>query len=188
MFIANAGILKAGSLEKMEEASFDAVNAVNYKGFFLCTKAVTKWMKIQHKYNSKHFMDIVQINSKSGLEGSFRNFAYAGSKFGCIGLVQSFAVELLSHNIKVNAVCPGNYFEGSLWADPNKGLLVQYLKAGKVPGAKTIEDVKAYYLSRIPMGRGCVPRDVALAIKYLYEQQYETGQVLPVTGGQVMLH
>lgn len=187
LFIASAGILKAGALEDMDETTFDAVTAVNYKGFFLCTKAVTQWMKLQHKHNDGHFMDIVQINSRSGLVGSSRNFAYAGSKFGCIGLVQSFAIELLEHNIKVNAVCPGNYYDGPLWSDPKNGLFVQYLNAGKVPGAKTVDDVRAYYTSRVPMQRGCVPEDVATAIMYLREQQYETGQALPVTGGQEML-
>ena len=187
VLIANAGILIAGSLEELDEQSFDAVNAVNYKGFFLSTKAVAEWMKLQHEYNSEYFMDIIQMNSKSGLEGSSRNFAYAGSKFGCIGLVQSFAIELVDYNIKVNAVCPGNFFDGPLWSDPEKGLFVQYLNAGKVPGAKSVEDVKAHYASRVPMGRGCAPADVATAIMYLHEQQYETGQALPVTGGQVML-
>ena len=187
VLIANAGILIAGSLEDMDEQSFDAVNAVNYKGFFLSTKAVAEWMKLQHEYNSEHFMDIIQINSRSGLEGSSRNFAYAGSKFGCIGLVQSYALELVDHNIKVNAVCPGNYYDGPLWSDPEKGLFVQYLNAGKVPGAKSVEDVKSYYASRVPMGRGCEPTDVATAIMYLHEQRYETGQALPVAGGQVML-
>jgi sorbitol-6-phosphate 2-dehydrogenase len=38
------------------------------------------------------------------------------------------------------------------------------------------------------MGRGCSSHDVLKAILYLVEQQYETGQALPVTGGQVMLN
>ncbi|HTZ50024.1 MAG TPA: sorbitol-6-phosphate 2-dehydrogenase, partial [Spirochaetia bacterium] len=101
---------------------------------------------------------------------------------------QSFAMELVEHGIKVNSVCPGNYFEGPLWSDPEKGLFVQYLKAGKVPGAKTVEDVKRSYESRVPMGRGCQVPDVVRAILYLVEQEYETGQALPVTGGQVMIH
>ena len=90
----------------------------------------------QHGANADSRGDIIQINSKSGLEGSKCNFAYAGSKFGSIGLVQSFALELVEHGIKVNAVCPGNFLDGPLWSDPKTGLFVQYLKAKKVPGAK----------------------------------------------------
>ena len=96
-------------------------------------------------------------------------------------------MELVADNIKVNSICPGNFFEGPLWSDPERGLFVQYLNAGKVPGAETIEDVKAYYESRVPMGRGCQPEDIAKALFYLVEQKYETGQALPVTGGQIML-
>lgn len=187
MLVANAGVLKAGGIEELDEAAFDLVTTVNYKGFFLCVKAVTPIMRLQRRFHATHAMDIVQINSKSGLEGSNRNFAYAGGKFGGIGLVQSFALELVGDGIKVNAVCPGNYFDGPLWSDPEKGLFVQYLKAHKVAGAKTVADVKAFYTSKVPMGRGVTPADLARAIFYLREQQYETGQALPVTGGQVML-
>jgi sorbitol-6-phosphate 2-dehydrogenase len=84
-------------------------------------------------------------------------------------------------------VCPGNFFEGPLWSDPETGLFVQYLRTGKVPGAKSIADVKKFYESKVPMGRGARIEDVMRAILYLVEQEYETGQALPVTGGQVML-
>jgi NAD(P)-dependent dehydrogenase (short-subunit alcohol dehydrogenase family) len=188
LFVANAGVLKAGSLDEMDEAAFDLVTRVNYKAYFLGAKAVAPVMKLQHRFNPNHFMDIVQINSKSGLEGSNKNFAYAGSKFGSIGLTQSFALELVPFHIKVNAICPGNFFDGPLWSDPEKGLFVQYLRTGKVPGAKTIEDVKKFYLSKVPMQRGCLPADVAQAILYVHDQHYETGQAIAVTGGQVMLN
>ena len=65
---------------------------------------------------------------------------------------------------------------------------VQYLNAGKVPGAKTVEDVRKFYEAKAPMNRGCLPIDVARAVMYCVEQKYETGQALPVTGGQVMLN
>ena len=187
IFISNAGVLRAGGLDEMTPENFTFMTDVNYKGYFLCAKYSSAVMKIQSKYRKNYFTDIIQINSKSGLKGSNKNFGYAGGKFGGIGLTQSFAMELMPYRIKVNAVCPGNFFEGPLWSDPEKGLFVQYLKAGKVQGAKTIEDVKAFYESQVPAGRGCRVMDVFRAILYIIEQEYETGQAVPVTGGQIML-
>lgn len=186
--ISNAGIVRAGGLEDMTLPNFTLSTNINYTAFFLCTKYASRIMKLQHRFNPEATFDIVQVNSKSGLVGSNKNFAYAGSKFGGIGLVQSFALELVTSNVKVNAVCPGNFLDGPLWSDPVRGLFVQYLNAGKVPGAKTVADVKAFYEAKVPMNRGCHVHDVVLAILYILEQQYETGQALPVTGGQSMLH
>lgn len=187
LLVSNAGILKAGSIASQTVAEFDLVTQVNYRGYYLAVRAVAPIMARQHAARPDYRADIIEINSKSGLVGSKRNFAYAGSKFGGIGLTQSFALELIEDGIKVNAICPGNYFEGPLWSDPDDGLLVQYLREGKVPGAGTVEDVRHAYEAKVPMGRGCTPADVLEAIFYLVAQQYETGQALPVTGGQVML-
>jgi sorbitol-6-phosphate 2-dehydrogenase len=181
-------VLRAESVKKQAERDFDLSTAVNYKGYFLCVQAVAPILATQHETCPEYWSDIIQINSKSGLVGSNKNFAYAGSKFGGIGLTQSFALELVTDGIKVNSVCPGNFLEGPLWSDPTTGLFVQYLRTGKVPGATTIADVRAYYESKVPMARGCTTQDVMKAIYYLIEQRYETGQALPVTGGQVMLH
>ncbi len=187
LFVSNAGVLRAGSVKDLSIRDFEFVTSVNYSAFFLCTKHVAPVMALQNFASGAYFTDIIQINSKSGLAGSNKNGAYAGAKFGGIGLVQSFAMELVTDNIKVNAVCPGNFFEGPLWSDPEKGLFVQYLNAGKVPGAKSVEDVRHAYEQKVPMRRGCRGEDVVKAILYLVEQAYETGQALPVTGGQVML-
>ncbi len=187
ILVSNAGVAKAGNLIELEKKTFDFVTNINYTGYFLCAKYAAAIMEAEHEADAEWFGDIITINSKSGLEGSKNNYAYAGSKFGGIGLTQSFALELCPYNIKVNAICPGNYLDGPLWSDPERGLFVQYLNAGKVPGAKTVEDVRKYYMAKVPMNRGCFPADVAKAIFYCVEQKYETGQAIPVTGGQVML-
>ncbi|RLW69424.1 MAG: short-chain dehydrogenase [spirochete symbiont of Stewartia floridana] len=187
LVVSNAGILKAGSVLEQNLADFDLVTRVNYTAFFLMTRYCATLMAWQRAGAPSWWTDIIQVNSKSGLEGSNKNAAYAGGKFGGIGLVQSFALELVEYGIKVNAVCPGNFFDGPLWSNTERGLFVQYLKAGKVSGAKTIADVREFYESKIPMKRGCRGEDVLKAILYCVEQKYETGQALPVTGGQVML-
>ena len=187
VLISNAGILKAGPITKLSYQDFKRVNQVNYFGYFLLTKYVAPVMARQYQACREVMSDIIQINSKSGLEGSNRNSAYAGSKFAGIGLTQSFAKELVGDHIKVNAICPGNFLDGPLWSDPEKGLIKQYLESGKVPGAKDTGDVRRYYESKVPMGRGCQCADIVQAVLYVIQQSYITGQAIPVTGGQVML-
>jgi rhamnose utilization protein RhaD (predicted bifunctional aldolase and dehydrogenase)/NAD(P)-dependent dehydrogenase (short-subunit alcohol dehydrogenase family) len=187
VFVSNAGVLRAGGLEEMTPETFEFVTKINYNAYFYCAKAVAPVMKLQNRYAPNSWCDIIQINSKSGLRGSKANFAYAGGKFGGVGLTQSFALELAPFRIKVNSICPGNFYEGPLWSNPENGLFLQYLKAGKVPGAKTIEDVRKYYMDQVPMRKGTGPDDVTKAILYLIDQTCETGQALPVTGGQVMM-
>lgn len=186
-FVSNAGVVRAGGLDVMTPENFEFVTKINYEAYFFCAKVASHIMKIETRYDPEYFADIIQVNSKSGLRGSKANFAYAGGKFGGIGLTQSFALELAPDRVKVNSICPGNYYDGPLWSNPENGLFIQYLNAGKVPGAKTVQDVKDYYLAQVPMRKGCNPVDVCKAILYAIDQTGETGQAIPVTGGQVML-
>ncbi|MDY6383967.1 MAG: SDR family NAD(P)-dependent oxidoreductase, partial [Bacteroidales bacterium] len=187
VFVSNAGVVRAGGLEQLDPKDFDFVTKINYYAFFYCSRLASHIMKLETAADPEYFADIIQVNSKSGLVGSKANYAYAGSKFGGIGLIQSFALELAPFRVKVNGICPGNFLDGPLWSDPVKGLFVQYLNAGKVPGARNVDDVREYYLSKVPMHKGCTPLDVSKAIIYAIEQTGETGQAIPVTGGQVML-
>ncbi|MGA9207820.1 MAG: SDR family oxidoreductase, partial [Terriglobales bacterium] len=159
-----------------------AVMNVNLFGNFLTMKHACRVMK------PRRSGVIIQINSKSGKKGSAANSAYAATKFGGIGLVQSVALEMAPHGIRCNAICPGNLLDSPLWTDPNSGLFVQYLKAGKVAGARTVEDVKQAYVNQVPMKKGCGYDDICNALVFLAGDgaSYLTGISLSVTGGQEM--
>ncbi|MFZ0828541.1 MAG: SDR family oxidoreductase [Verrucomicrobiia bacterium] len=180
--VSNAAILIAEPIIDADAEKWRAVMNVNLFGYFLVTKHACRVMKPQRGGS------IINLNSKSGKKGSAANSAYAASKFGGIGHTQSVALEMAPFNIRCNAICPGNLLDSPLWTHPDKGLFVQYLRAGKVAGAKTIEDVREAYTSQVPMKRGCSYDDVCNAVVFLASDQsaYITGIALSVTGGQEM--
>lgn len=180
--IANAGILIADPIDIADAENWRAVMTVNLFGYFLTTKYACQVMKKQRSGS------IVHISSKSGKKGSAANSAYAASKFGGIGHTQSVALEMAQYNVRCNAVCPGNLLDSPLWTDPEKGLAIQYFRAGKIPGARNPADVRRAYASQVPMKRGCTYDDVCNAVVFLSSEQssYITGIALTVAGGQEM--
>lgn len=173
--ISNAGILFSGAITEIDPARWRQVIEVNLVGYFHVARAAARVM-IPQKSGV-----IIQINSKSGKRGSYKNSAYASSKFGGIGLTQSLALELAEHGIRVNAICPGNLLDSPLWVG---SLYSQYAKRWGI----TEEEVRARYIAQVPMGRGCTYEDVANVMVFLASDQssYMTGQAINVTGGQEM--
>jgi sorbitol-6-phosphate 2-dehydrogenase len=178
ILIANAGILIAEEISEFPAEKWKAVIMVNLFGYFLCAKHVSRVMKKQHSGV------IIEINSKSGKKGSFKNSAYAASKFGGIGFTQSIALDLAEDGIRVNAICPGNLLDSPLWNDGPNSLFKQYAKKWNI----TEEEVRKKYTDQVPMKRGCTYEDVCNVVVFVASDQagYMTGQGINVTGGQEM--
>jgi sorbitol-6-phosphate 2-dehydrogenase len=175
VLVSNAGILIAGEISEFPADKWRVVMNVNLFGYFLCAKHAARVMKEQRSGV------IIQINSKSGKKGSYKNSAYAASKFGGIGLTQSIALDLAEYGVRVNAVCPGNLLDSPLWVDSLYG---QYAKKWGI----TEEEVRRRYVDQVPMKRGCTYEDVTNVVVFLASDQssYMTGQAINVTGGQEM--
>jgi len=175
IMVANAGILVSGEIADFAAADWRKVIEVNLTGYFLCAKHAARTMMQQRSGV------ILQINSKSGKRGSFKNSAYAASKFGGVGLTQSLALELAPYQVRVNAICPGNILDSPLWVDHLYGQFSQRWQISE-------EEVRQRYVAQVPLGRGCTYDDVANVVVFLASDQasYMTGQAINVTGGQEM--
>ncbi len=162
ILVNNAGITKDGLILRMSEADWDAVLAVNLKGTFNCTKAVSKVMLKQRSGK------IINIASIIGIIGNPGQANYAASKAGIIALTKTSAKELASRNININAVAPG------------------FIQTDMT--AKLTDDLRQKMLGAIALGRFGTPGDVAQVCLFLASEEsaYITGQTIVVDGGMVM--
>lgn len=175
VLVANAAIVISGAVEEFDPEKWKLVIDVNLCGGFNTVKAFVP------QFRKQGGGVVVQINSKSGKKGSAKNSAYAASKFGGIGLIESLALELAAENIRLNAICPGNMLDSPLWVN---SLFKQYAKNQGITEA----EVRQKYVDQVPMRRGCQYEDIANCMVFLASEDssYMTGQAINVTGGQQM--
>ena len=162
ILVNNAGITRDGLLVRMSEADWDAVLAVNLKGAFNFTKAVSKIMMKQRDGR------IVNMASIIGIMGNAGQANYAASKGGLIALTKTVAKELASRNVRANAIAPG------------------FIQTDMT--AKLSDEVKSEMLKFVPLGKFGTVQDVANLALFLAsdDSSYITGQVVQVDGGMVM--
>ena len=162
ILVNNAGITRDNILMSMSEEAFEQVIDTNLKGCFLMMKAVSRNM-MKQRYGR-----IINISSISGIMGNAGQINYAASKGGVISMTKSFAREIATKGITVNAVAPG-----FIKTDMTDAL-----------GEGPAERLK----NSIPQGQIGAPEDVANAVRFfaMENSKYITGQVLCVDGGMCM--
>lgn len=162
ILVNNAGITRDNLLMKMSEEDFDAVINTNLKGVFNCMKHVARQM-IKQKGGR-----IINISSVSGVLGNAGQANYCAAKAGVIGITKSFAREVASRGITVNAVAPG---------------FIQTDMTDVLP-----EAARSAAQEQIPMKKFGTAEDIAEAVSFLASEKtgYITGQVISVDGGMAM--
>lgn len=151
-----------GDLVDTPLQDWNAANAINMNGCFLCSKYILPVMRKQ-KGGA-----IVNNSSMNGLVGESGADSYTAAKGAIIALTRVMAKDNARYGIRVNCTCPGGIetpmIQPALDADP---ALREHLSAG------------------VPLGRLGKPHEVAYAALFLAsdEASYITGAVLPVDGG-----
>ncbi|ROT97695.1 SDR family NAD(P)-dependent oxidoreductase [Histidinibacterium lentulum] len=163
--VPNAGILLLAPATDIAPDEFRKVLEVNLTGAFVTARAAARRMGEGGR--------IVFTSSLFGIRGGSGNAAYAASKFGMVGLMESMAADLAPRGIRVNAVAPGQ-----IQTEMIEKLVATRLEQG-------LPDPRERLIARIPMGRMGTPEEVAGAYVYLASSlaNYVTGQTLVVDGG-----
>lgn len=159
IMVNNAGITRDAMLHKMDEAKWDAVIDVNLKGVFLCGREAGSRMR------ERGSGVILNTSSVVGLYGNIGQTNYAAAKAGVIAMTQTWAKELGSKGVRVNAVAPGYTMTEMMQTVPEK----------------ILDELR----SKTPLKRMGEPKDIAAAFAYLASDDaaYVTGHVLSVDGG-----
>lgn len=164
VLVNSAGIDGAGA-EALDLSAdgWRRVLDVNLTGPFLVAQAVARHMA------ATGGGAIVNVASLNGLAAEAGFADYNTSKGGLVMLTRSLAVDLVQHNIRVNAVCPG--------------YILTPMTAGYAADPATGAAIRA----AIPMGRVGDPAEVAAAIAFLAsdDASYITGELLVVDGGRL---
>lgn len=169
--VANAGVLHLAPIVDTTKAQWQRVIDVNLTGAFVSLQAFAKAMIAAGEGGR-----LIATSSLFGVRGGRENVAYAASKFGVVGLVESAAADLAPYDITVNAVCPGQIrtpMGDQVVADKAE-------LRGVAP-----ESIVADMVSRIPIGRMGTVDEVADTYVYLASPlaRYVTGASLLVDGG-----
>lgn len=166
IMINNAGMPQRNApLLNTDEATFDKIFAVNVKSIYLAAMYAVPEMRKRGRGAFINIASTAGVRPRPGLVW------YNGSKGAVITLTRAMAVELAPEQIRVNAL------------NPVAGL-TPMLK--EFMGGEETDEMKAKFVSTIPIGRFSTPRDIANAALYLAsdEADFITGVCMEVDGGR----
>lgn len=158
--VLNAGIIRLQPVEDVDEATFDDLVDVNFKGQFFTLQSALPLLT-----DGGSIIFTVGIGPTNGVRGGSVTSATRGA---LLSLIPSLALELAPRQIRVNAVSPG-------------GIATARWASDEVP-----EQLRRATEASIPFGRFGEPAEAAAVIAFLASDaaSYVTGQNIIVAGGR----
>ena len=165
---SHVGIQVEGTLEQVAPEGMDASWSLNVRAHFMAARLAMPQMKAQGGGS------IVITASNSGVLYDREMVAYATSKHAVVAMVAQIALDYASHNVRINALCPG-------WVDTPFNDPFMKQMGGR-------EALESYVAEQIPMGRWASTDEIAEALLFLASDRssFMTGQALVIDGGECL--
>jgi len=166
-----AGYVHAGTVLECDEAAWEFSFDLNARSMFRTIRAVLPGML---ERGAGSIINVASV--ASSLKGMPGRFAYGASKAAVIGLTKSVAADFVTRGIRCNAICPGTVESPSLR---------DRIEAQSLATGKTLEQVRAAFIARQPMGRVAAASEIAALAVYLAsdESAFTTGTTQICDGG-----
>ncbi len=172
VLVNNAAIRQSAPVQRLDDAQWDAVLAVDLTAPFLLTRACLPSMY------DRRFGRVISVASVSGRTGIKYGAAYAAAKHGLIGFTRSLALEAARKGVTANAICPG-------WTETR--MLEEAVEAVAAATGRSQTEARDVVLRHSPLGRAALPEEVADVAVLLATNAAITGAAIPVDGGEVMV-
>jgi NAD(P)-dependent dehydrogenase (short-subunit alcohol dehydrogenase family) len=171
ILVNNAGIHASSPVQRTEDATWDALLAVNLTAPFLLTRAALPAMY------ERGYGRVINVASVAGKIGLKYGAAYSAAKHGLIGLTRSVAVEGARKGVTCNAICPS-------WTETR--MLEDAVETIARATKRSVAEAREVVLSSNPIGRAATADEVADAAVFLARSGVVNGQSIHVDGGEVM--
>lgn len=171
ILVNDAGIHGSAPVQRVDDATWDAIVEVDLTAPFLLARACLPGMY------ERHWGRVLNVASVAGKIGLQYGAAYSAAKHGLVGLTRSLALEGARKGVTANAVCPS-------WTETR--MMDEAVEAVALATGRTVPEARAVLLASNPIGRAALPEEVADVAVLLVRSPAVTGQAVHVDGGEVM--
>jgi meso-butanediol dehydrogenase / (S,S)-butanediol dehydrogenase / diacetyl reductase len=171
LLVNNAGLDASGPVQRIDDATWDRVLAVNLTAPFLLVRACLPGMY------ERGFGRILNVASVAGKIGLKYGAAYSASKHALVGLTRAVAAECGRKGVTCNALAPS-------WTETR--MMDEAMAAIARATGRSVAEARELVLRANPLGRAATPEEVAEAAVAVLDNAAIHGQCIHVDGGEVM--